>query len=51
VDGPVPRFGDTLAYSDFLDDRMTLYAIPTYATLAAGHGGPARIPGRPPGEV
>ena len=34
--------GHTLAYSDFLDDRMTLYAIPTYATLAAGHGGRAR---------
>jgi DNA-binding beta-propeller fold protein YncE len=34
--------GRTLAYSDFLDDRMTLYAIPPYATLAAGHGGRAR---------
>jgi DNA-binding beta-propeller fold protein YncE len=34
--------GHTLAYSDFLDDRMTLYAIPSYATLAAGQGGRAR---------
>jgi DNA-binding beta-propeller fold protein YncE len=34
--------GRTLAYSDFLDDRMTLYAIPPYATLAAGNGGRAR---------
>ncbi|MFL6129240.1 MAG: PQQ-binding-like beta-propeller repeat protein [Mycobacteriales bacterium] len=34
--------GRTLAYSDFLDDRMTLYQIPAYATLAAGHGGRAR---------
>ena len=34
--------GRTVAYSDFLDDRMTLYAIPPYATLAAGNGGRAR---------
>jgi DNA-binding beta-propeller fold protein YncE len=34
--------GRTLAYSDFLDDRMTLYAIPPYPTLAAGHGGRGR---------
>jgi DNA-binding beta-propeller fold protein YncE len=34
--------GRTLAYSDFLDDRMTLYAIPPYPTLAAGHGGRSR---------
>ena len=34
--------GHTLAYSDFLDDRMSLYAIPPYATLAAGNGGRAR---------
>ena len=34
--------GRTVAYSDFLDDRMTLYAIPPYATLAAGQGGRAR---------
>lgn len=34
--------GRTLAYSDFLDDRVTLYAIPSYATLAAGKGGRAR---------
>ena len=34
--------GRTLAYSDFLDNRMTLYAIPPYAALAAGNGGRAR---------
>jgi DNA-binding beta-propeller fold protein YncE len=34
--------GRTLACSDFLDDRMTLYRIPSYSTLAAGHGGRAR---------
>jgi DNA-binding beta-propeller fold protein YncE len=34
--------GRTVAYSDFLDDRMTLYAIPPYAALAAGKGGRAR---------
>jgi DNA-binding beta-propeller fold protein YncE len=34
--------GKTLAYSDFLDDRMTLYSIPPYTTLAAGNGGRAR---------
>jgi DNA-binding beta-propeller fold protein YncE len=34
--------GRTVAYSDFLDDRMTLYAIPPYPTLAAGHGGRSR---------
>ena len=33
--------GRLLAYSDFLDDRVTLYAIPPYPTLAAGHGGRA----------
>lgn len=31
--------GTTLAYSDFLDNRVTLYAIPAYRTLAAGGGG------------
>jgi YVTN family beta-propeller protein len=31
--------GRTLAFSDFLDNRVTLYAIPPYATLAAGDGG------------
>ena len=31
--------GRAVVYSDFLDDRMTLYAIPPYPTLAAGHGG------------
>jgi DNA-binding beta-propeller fold protein YncE len=35
--------GRTLAYSDFLDDRMTLYSIPPYTTLAAGNGGRARV--------
>jgi YVTN family beta-propeller protein len=34
--------GRTLAYSDFLDDRVTVYAIPPYPTLAAGNGGRAR---------
>lgn len=34
--------GRTLAYSDFLDDRVSLYAIPSYAVLAAGNGGRAR---------
>ena len=34
--------GRTLAYSDFLDDRVTLYAIPSYQILAAGNGGRAR---------
>jgi sugar lactone lactonase YvrE len=33
--------GRTLAFSDFLDNRVTLYAIPAYATLAAGNGGRA----------
>jgi sugar lactone lactonase YvrE len=34
--------GRTLAYSDFLDDRVTLYAIPPVETLTAGNGGRAR---------
>ena len=34
--------GRRLAYSDFLDNRVTLYAIPSYAALAAGDGGRAR---------
>ena len=34
--------GRFLAFSDFLDDRVTLYAIPRYETLAAGGGGRAR---------
>ena len=33
--------GRTLAFSDFLDDRVHLYAIPPYQVLAAGHGGRA----------
>ena len=31
--------GRTLAFSDFLDDRIHTYAIPAYPTLAGGHGG------------
>jgi YVTN family beta-propeller protein len=34
--------GRILAFSDFLDNRVNLYAIPPYATLAAGNGGNAR---------
>ena len=34
--------GRILAYSDFLDNKVTLYAVPSYATLAAGGGGRAR---------
>jgi DNA-binding beta-propeller fold protein YncE len=33
--------GRTLAYSDFLDDRVTVYAIPSHPTLVAGNGGRA----------
>lgn len=33
--------GRTLAFSDFLDNRVRLYAIPDYETLAAGDGGRA----------
>jgi YVTN family beta-propeller protein len=33
--------GHTLAFSDFLDNRVHLYAIPSYQTLAAGGGGRA----------
>jgi YVTN family beta-propeller protein len=33
--------GRLLAFSDFLDNRIHLYAVPTYATLAAGGGGRA----------
>ncbi len=33
--------GHTLAFSDFLDDVVHLYAIPPYPALAAGHGGRA----------
>jgi YVTN family beta-propeller protein len=33
--------GRYLAFSDFLDSRVTLYAIPTYEVLAAGGGGRA----------
>jgi DNA-binding beta-propeller fold protein YncE len=34
--------GRSLAYSDFLDNRVTLYAIPPSPTLTAGNGGRAR---------
>jgi YVTN family beta-propeller protein len=33
--------GHTLAFSDFLDNRVHLYAIPSYPVLAAGGGGRA----------
>lgn len=33
--------GHTLAFSDFLDNRVHLYTIPDYQTLAAGGGGRA----------
>lgn len=33
--------GSLLAFSDFLDDHVSLYTIPPYATLAAGKGGRA----------
>lgn len=33
--------GRTLAFSDFLDNRVRLYAIPDYETLVAGAGGRA----------
>jgi DNA-binding beta-propeller fold protein YncE len=33
--------GRLLAFSDFLDNRIHLYAVPPYATLAAGGGGRA----------
>jgi YVTN family beta-propeller protein len=33
--------GRTLAFSDFLDDRVQIYAIPPFATLANGGGGRA----------
>jgi sugar lactone lactonase YvrE len=33
--------GRTLAFSDFLDDRVHLYTIPGYQVLAAGGGGRA----------
>jgi DNA-binding beta-propeller fold protein YncE len=31
--------GTLLAYSDFRDDLVSVYAIPSYETLAAGNGG------------
>jgi YVTN family beta-propeller protein len=33
--------GRLLAFSDFLDNRIHIYAVPPYATLAAGGGGRA----------
>lgn len=32
--------GTLLAYSDFRDTRVSVYAIPPNETLAAGNGGP-----------
>jgi sugar lactone lactonase YvrE len=34
--------GRYLAFTDFLDDDLRVYAIPSYATYANGHGGRAR---------
>lgn len=31
--------GETLAFSDFLDDRLRVYDVPSYAKLAKGGGG------------
>ncbi len=31
--------GRTLAFSDFLDNRVTMYSIPAYSVLAGGDGG------------
>ena len=31
--------GHTLVFSDFLDDRLRVYAVPDFSTLAAGNGG------------
>jgi DNA-binding beta-propeller fold protein YncE len=33
--------GRIMAFSDFLDNRVTLYRVPSYPTLAAGNGGRA----------
>jgi sugar lactone lactonase YvrE len=33
--------GRTLAFSDFLDNKVHLYTIPDYRTLAGGGGGRA----------
>ncbi len=33
--------GSLLAFSDFLDDHVSVYSIPAYSTLAAGNGGRA----------
>jgi DNA-binding beta-propeller fold protein YncE len=33
--------GTLLAFSDFLDDKIRVYSIPAYETLAAGNGGRA----------
>ena len=33
--------GKLLAFSDFLDNTIRVYTIPSYATLAAGNGGRA----------
>ncbi|HEY5468611.1 MAG TPA: hypothetical protein VIK85_05920, partial [Coriobacteriia bacterium] len=31
--------GHTLVFSDFLDNRLRVYAVPDFSTLAAGNGG------------
>jgi hypothetical protein len=31
--------GHTLVFSDFLDNRLRVYAVPDFSVLAAGHGG------------
>jgi hypothetical protein len=33
--------GTLLAFSDFFDDRIRVYQLPAYETLAAGSGGRA----------
>jgi len=35
----VSRDGTLLAYSDFLDNRIVIYRIPTYEELLEGGGG------------
>ena len=44
--------GRYLAFSDFLDDRIRVYTIPSYEVLVDGEGGRAREPpGRPAEEA
>lgn len=35
----VSEDGTLLVFSDFLDNRLRVYQVPSYAVLAAGHGG------------